>query len=387
MNDVNVTIIGGGIVGCAVAEACSGLGLTVVLLEQETDVARGTTSRNSGVSHGGMYYPEGSLKARFCVQGRRLLKDFCTKEKVSYKECGKLIVATSEKEIPVLDYLFERGQRNGVEDLEILDATEIAHRESGIHAVAALWSPRTAIVDAEGATRAFARKAQNSGAEIMTSARLDFLKKSTNGWKVGIEPSGPERSEGWIHKSDFVVNAAGLFADRVASMAGFNIGQRQWCQTPVKGNYFLIDPEHSGRVGCLVYPVPPADHSSLGVHLCLDLAGQLRLGPDVEIEPGLTAKQLSYKVDDNRMKDFYHGAVGFLPWLKAEDLSADMSGYRPKLAVSGFKDFVVHLEDRMVNLIGIDSPGLTSATALAQYVAQMIVNPASDKIETETPEC
>jgi len=385
MSEINVTIVGGGIVGCSIAAVCGRLGLSAVLIEKEDGLARGITSRNSEVSHGGMYYPTGSLKARFCVQGRRLLKDFCTSAGVGYQECGKLIVAVQDDEVSQLENLLTLGQANGVEDLVLLDAEQIAGMEPDIKAVAGLWSPRTGIVDAEGATKALAHSATEAGVQIMTSSVLDSLERRNGLWQDGVVSNGEGLRQGWTHQSDFVVNAAGLTADDVAAMAGVDILSRAWRQVWVKGNYFRINGEHSGRIKSLVYPVPPQDHSSLGVHLCVDLAGQLRLGPDVEIfngnskgsdkgvEPG---RHLAYHVDSDRADRFFQGAQRFLPWLKLEDLSPDMSGYRPKLATQGFRDFVVVQEDAplegLINLIGIDSPGLTSARALAEHVGKML---------------
>ncbi len=391
MSTTDVTIIGGGIVGCAIAAVCGRLGLNTVLLEQESGLGRGTTSRNSEVSHGGMYYPEGSLKARFCVEGRHLLKAFCRESGVGYRQCGKLIVAVSEDEITELEKLQELGRANGVEDLKMLNEAELNSLEKEVSAVAALHSPRTAIVDAEGATRAYARVASENGVQIMTSAALESLEQKDGNWRVGVRPATGHRREGWNHSSDFVINAAGLSADKVAALAGVDVQSRGWILVPVKGNYFRINTVHEGRVSRLVYPVPPLDQSSLGVHLCLDLNGQMRLGPDVEVEAFdkdlVPADSLSYHVDPSRADSFFQGARRFLPWLDEQDLTPDMSGYRPKLATQGFRDFTVKREDGLldglINLIGIDSPGLTSAAALAEYVGCLL----TDKDETRISGC
>lgn len=382
MSDVQVTIVGGGIVGCAVAEVCGRLGLSAVLVEREAGLGRGTTSRNSEVSHGGMYYPTGSLKARFCVRGRHLLKDFCARAGVEYRQCGKLIVAVRQEELPALQEILDLGLANGVEDLEILDSAQVARLEPNIEAVAALWSPHTGILDAEGAARAFARAGAENGVQIMTSSVVQGLERRDGSWRVDIQPAADRRREGWTHTSDFVVNAAGLSADRVAALAGVDIVQRGWRLVLVKGNYFRIDPRHAGQVARLVYPLPPVDHSSLGVHLCVDLAGQLRLGPDVQWDVGDKTldpdRGLSYHVDPQRADSFFRGARTFLPWLERADLSPDMSGYRPKLARTGFRDFIVQRETGLlaglINLIGIDSPGLTSGAALAEEVGRLLMD-------------
>jgi len=381
---VDITVVGGGIVGCAVAAEVSRLGLSTVLVEMESGLGRGTTSRNSEVSHGGMYYPTGSLKARYCVAGRRLLKEFCRDAGVGYRECGKVIVAVEVEEIPELERLLALGQANGVEDLSLIDASELAILEPEVQAVAGLWSPRTAIFDAEGAARAFARQSAEQGAQVLTGSRVTGLDRFQDHWRVTITPNRDGRREGWEHTSRIVINAAGLWADRVASLAGIDIAGRGWTQHLTKGNYFAVTNAHDGRVTRLIYPVPPASGSSLGVHVCLDLAGQMKLGPDLEIMPddprGANTSvgdfDLDYRVDPGRQTSFYEDARRFLPWLELDDLTPAMCGLRPKLAVSGFGDFVIQREtddfSGLINLVGIESPGLTCAPAIAVAVADLV---------------
>lgn len=384
MFDVDVTVIGGGIVGCAVAAEVSALGLSTVLLEMESDLARGTTSRNSEVCHGGMYYPTGSLKARCCVAGRRMLKEFCLTAKVGYRECGKIIVAVQEDEIPELERLLALGLANGVEDLRLIDGDELAALEPEVRAVAGLLSPRTGVLDAEGAARAYSQLAGQRGAQVMTGCRVTSLEMAAGGWQVGISPTGPRRRDGWQHSSRIVINAAGLWADKVAALAGIDISARGWKQHLTKGNYFAVSNVHDGRINRLIYPVPPSSGICLGVHVCLDLAGQMKLGPDLEILPvdprqsgvALTEFNLDYRVDPERQTSFFEDAQRFLPWLKFEDLAPAMCGMRPKLVLKGFGDFVIQRESDdfpgLINLVGIESPGLTSAPAIALMVVDLI---------------
>jgi L-2-hydroxyglutarate oxidase LhgO len=369
--EVRVTVIGGGIVGCAVLDAVARRGLSAVLLEADGALARGTTARNSEVAHGGMYYPAGSLKARWCVAGRRLLRAFCAEAGVGYREFGKLIVAVDEAEVPRLEALHARGLANGVEDLVMLDRSACAALAPDVTAVAALRSPRTAVCDAEGAARALARRAGEHGAAVLTDAPVAALDPGPGGWLVHTAPAG--RRSGGSHTSGWVVNAAGLSADRVADLAGDGHPR----QVLVKGNYFAVAPRHAHRLRQLVYPVPPADGSSLGVHVCLDLAGQLRLGPDVEpLGEAADPDRLDYGVDPDRGAAFFDGARRFLPWLQPADLTPGTSGVRPRLAAEGFCDFLVEVRPAagggIVNLLGIDSPGLTSAMALADHVADLL---------------
>jgi L-2-hydroxyglutarate oxidase LhgO len=384
MFDLDVTVVGGGIVGCAVAAEVSGLGLSTVLLEMESGLARGTTSRNSEVSHGGMYYPTGSLKARHCVAGRKLLKEFCGEAGVGYRECGKVIVAVQETEIPELERLLALGQANGVEDLRLIESVELTTMEPDVRAVAGLYSPRTAVFDAEGATRAYARLAAERGAQVLTGSRVTGLDRLQDGWGVTITPTGDRRREGWRHTSRIVINAAGLWADRVAALAGIDIAQRGWMQHLTKGNYFSVNNAHDGRISRLIYPVPPALGTSLGVHVCLDLAGQMKLGPDLEAMPSdprdahtsVGEFNLDYRVDPGRQESFYEDARRFLPWLEMDDLTPAMCGLRPKLKLTGFGDFVIQREaddfGGLINLVGIESPGLTSAPAIAVAVADLV---------------
>jgi len=364
-----VTIIGGGIVGCATAAAVASPGRSVVLLERHDRLAAGTTSRNSEVAHGGMYYPPGSRKARWCVEGRRLLKQFCADAGVGWRDVGKLIVAADADGEAELQRLLERGRENGVEGLRLVGRDELRRLEPAVAGAAALFSPATAVFDAEGAARALARRAVDAGAQVLTAAAVTALAPAPGGWDVTVARGG----ETWTHRSRRVVNAAGLEADTVAAMAGLDpdaLGLRQhW----VRGSYFAVDPRHAGRLRHLVYPVPDPRVDTLGVHVCLDLAGQVRLGPDYEPLP---RRVEDYRVDPARGALFFAEASPLLPFLEPDDLSPAFAGIRPKLGVTGFHDFVVRREEGefagLVNLVGIDSPGLTSSMAIARAVARLL---------------
>ena len=369
MLTIDVTIIGGGIVGCATAAAVASPGRSVVLLERHDRLAAGTTSRNSEVAHGGMYYPPGSRKARWCVEGRRLLKQFCADAGVGWRDVGKLIVAADADGEAELQRLLERGRENGVEGLRLVGRDELRRLEPAVAGAAALFSPATAVFDAEGAARALARRAVDAGAQVLTAAAVTALAPAPGGWDVTVARGG----ETWTHRSRRVVNAAGLEADTVAAMAGLDpdaLGLRQhW----VRGSYFAVDPRHAGRLRHLVYPVPDPRVDTLGVHVCLDLAGQVRLGPDYEPLP---RRVEDYRVDPARGALFFAEASPLLPFLEPDDLSPAFAGIRPKLGVTGFHDFVVRREEGefagLVNLVGIDSPGLTSSMAIARAVARLL---------------
>jgi L-2-hydroxyglutarate oxidase LhgO len=376
---VDLTIIGGGIVGCATAAAVARSGRTVVLLERADRLATGTTSRNSEVAHGGMYYPTDSLKARYCVRGRRLLEAFCAEAGVRFHRCGKLIVACDDDELPGLESLLSRGLENEVEGLAMLDGRTVKSLEPAVKCRAALYSPATGVVDAEGAAHAYARLAAERGVEVMTGARMRSLHRGPAGWVLRVE-RGRER---WEHRSAVVINCAGLRADEIAAEAGLDLDAHRCRQSWVKGNYFAVDPRHAGCIERLVYPVPPPARDTLGVHVCIDLAGQLRLGPD--FEPLGTDRNEDYGVDPSRSEAFLLGARRFLPFLERGDLRPAMSGIRPKIAGDApFRDFVIRAEtgpmDGLINLIGIDSPGLTASPAIAEHVAALV-----DAREPEAP--
>jgi L-2-hydroxyglutarate oxidase LhgO len=282
---------------------------------------------------------------------------------------GKLIVAISEAEEPELERLLDLGRENGVEGLRFLTAGELHRMEPHVKATAALYSSCTAVLDAEGAACAYARLATDRSAQILTGAPVDRLTKKEGAWLV--EVSAGQR-EGWAHRSRWVVNAAGLYSDRIAALAGLDIGAEGLHLHWVKGNYFSLPPARQGLVQHLIYPVPPANGSSLGIHLCLDLGGQIRLGPDMEPVSPVE----DFRVDPERGRQFFESASGFLPFLTEEELTPAMAGIRPKLAADRFADFVVRQEvgdlEGLINLIGIDSPGLTSSPALAEAVAELI---------------
>ncbi|MBT4292690.1 NAD(P)/FAD-dependent oxidoreductase [bacterium] len=356
MISVDVTVVGGGIIGCAVADKLSAAGFKPLLLERESQLATGVTSRNSEVIHGGMYYPTDSLKAKCCVDGRRQLVQFCIENKIGYKKCGKLIVAVDQSDLPGIESLFNQGSDNDVENLVLLDQNHLNKLEPEVSAIAALYSPETGIIDAEGAAKALAHRAAENGAEIMCDSNVEAIEHNGN-WQVTVSRG----SEKWTHKSRIVINCAGLDAD---SLVDSDVKQKF-----VKGNYFSVNNGHFGKISRLIYPVPPTGKDTLGIHLCIDMAGCMRLGPDYEQFDG----DLDYTVDPNRADSFYEGASKFLPFLKRKDLTPAFAGIRPKIDTDKpFADFHIENRDGLINLIGIDSPGLTSAMSIADIVTQKV---------------
>lgn len=364
-------VVGGGVVGLACAAELARRGWWTVLVEREPTYGRGTSSRNSEVVHAGIYYQPGSLKARLCVEGRDRLYAYLAARGVPHDRCGKLIVATEEAELPELEKIAARAAANGVHDLRWLSAAEVRAAEPGVRAVAALESPSTGIVDAHALMHALAGDAQQAGADFAFGTEVAGVARSADGWTVTVRDAAGAEDE---VEAGLVVNAAGLYADRVARLALPDANGALPTQEWVKGNYFSVRPGSAVRARRLIYPCPHPDLRGLGTHLTLDLAGGQRLGPDVERLPEAVE---DYRVDEGRRRAFYEAALRFLPGLVEDDLSPAYSGLRPQVeAVDGFRDFYLAREDARgapgwINLIGIESPGLTCALAIAERVAAL----------------
>jgi len=367
--DTGLTIVGAGAVGLAVAARLAPRFPELVLLERCARHGQETSSRNSEVIHAGLYYPTGSLKARLCVRGKHLLYEIAERHGLPHRRTGKLVVATSEPELPELDRLLARGAANDVA-LERLSAEAARALEPNVASVGALSSPTTGVVSAHGLMDFLLQQATARGATLQLRAELVAIERRGADYALTIRT--PDGNESF--SSERVVNAAGLESDRVAALAGIDVdaaGYRlHWC----KGSYFAVAPRKAGLVSRLIYPVP--GHVSLGVHAVLDWDGRLKFGPDAEY---LKERRLEYAVDPTRRAFFLEGARRLVPAIGAGDLTPDMAGIRAKLQGpgEGFRDFVVREEaDRglpgLVNLIGIDSPGLTSCLAIAEDVERLL---------------
>ena len=373
MDRVNVVIIGGGVVGCAIACELSGRMEDVFLVEQSPRLGMATSTRNSGVIHSGIYYPPAFLKARFCVEGNRLTKEFCAARGVPHNNCGKIVVAQSQSEIAELEALAANGQANGVEGLKLVGPERIRQREPHIKAAAALEVPSTAIVSAEELVKAFARIATDQGASVLPNARVRKLEPRPDYIAVEIEFGNQADGENLtteIVEAQCVVNSAGLYADEVAAM----LGNHTYRIYPVRGEYAEVVRARADLVNALVYPLPHHDRLSLGVHLTKTLWGTVLVGPTARY---ITDKN-DYEHDRLPLEEFFQDARGLLPELRPEDLRLAYSGIRPKLVPPGGKgmaDFVITRDvahPRAIHLVGIESPGLTSAPAIARHVARLV---------------
>jgi L-2-hydroxyglutarate oxidase LhgO len=363
MDRVDAVVIGAGVVGLAIGRALALQGHETVVLERANAIGTGTSSRNSEVIHAGIYYPEGSLKARLCVAGRRQLYAYCESNGVAHRRCGKLIVATTEAQRGQLAEIRDRALRNGVTDLLPLDGVQLQALEPELSALAALHSPSTGIVDSHGLMLALQGDLEAAGGALALLSPVLSIGAGENEWVVSVGGESPMELAAAI-----VVNAAGLWAPAVAAtVAGLAAAQVPSARY-AKGNYFSL----SGRApfSRLIYPVPEA--AGLGVHLTLDLAGQARFGPDVQwIEPA-TPEAIDYRVDASRAAAFEAEVRRYWPGLPAGALQPAYSGVRPKLHAPGGAalDFCLqgpaeHGLAGLLNLYGIESPGLTSSLALA----------------------
>jgi L-2-hydroxyglutarate oxidase LhgO len=383
-----VVVIGAGVVGLACARALARAGHWVLVLEREGKYGRGTSSRSSGVIHAGIYYRPGSLKAALCLEGRERLYAYALERGVPHRRCGKLIVATSPAEIPELEALRAQASANGVE-LEEVGRGWLRRRAPGVTAVpgGGLWSPETGIVDAHGFMDALVGDAAAAGADVVCQASVVAAEAVGDGWRLGVRrgdagtrrhgdgatsafPSTSESGATETIEAARVINAAGLYADDVARLVLPDVDARGLALEWSKGNYFAIRTGARAPVDCLVYPCPQPERHTLGVHLTLDLDGAQRLGPDVE---ALAARVEDYGVDPGRAPAFLEAARRYLPHLTPDDLSPAYAGIRPaRRNLAGYGDF--HIAEDLpgwVNLVGMDSPGLTAALAIGRVVAEL----------------
>jgi len=363
MEQVDCVVIGAGVVGLACARALALAGREVIVLEAAGAIGTETSSRNSEVIHAGIYYPPGSAKAVLCVQGRELLYRYCETHGVAHRRCGKLIVATEPGQVAALYRIQAHAAANGVDDLRLVAAVEVRAMEPELRCVAALYSPSTGIIDSHGLMLALQGEAEDRGAMLALHSPVSGGELQPEGIALDVGGAEPMRI-----LARTLINSAGLMAQRVAaSLRGFPPEKVPPCHY-AKGNYYSL----VGRSPFthLIYPVP--ETAGLGVHLTLDLAGQARFGPDVE-----WITEIDYDVDLRRADGFYRAIRDYWPGLKDGQLAPGYAGIRPKLGGpdAPASDFLIqgpqeHGIAGLVNLFGIESPGLTASLALAEQVVR-----------------
>lgn len=363
---IDVAVIGAGVVGLAVARALALTGREVIVLEKNGAIGAETSSRNSEVIHAGIYYRPGGLRARLCVAGKEMLYRFCADHGVAHARCGKLIIALDDAEEVRLAALKHNAEANRVNDLEIISGAAAQALEPGLRCRAALLSPTTGIIDSQGLMLALQGATEAAGGAVVLNAPVLSVESRPEGLALAI--GGAAETE---IVADIVVNAAGLHAEKVArAIAGLDSSSVPAVRY-AKGRYFTV----SGRApfSRLIYPMPGPD--SLGVHYTLDLGGQTRLGPDIEWDVALG----DYAVDTGRRHAFWQGARGFWPDLAEEQLQPGYAGLRPKITGPGEEgDFridgpEVHGVRGLVNLFGIESPGLTACLAIGEAVRLVVL--------------
>lgn len=368
-HDVDSVVIGGGVIGVAVAWALALAGRAPLLLEKNARLGEETSARNSEVIHGGLYYAEGSLKGRLCVEGKRALYRFCAARGVPHRNTGKLIVAAEPGEWAALERIDASARVNGVTDLVFLDRAETLRREPALDVAGALWSPSTGIVDSHAYLLALLGEAEAHGAETVRGAEVlggavapgggaALRVRSAEGGEIGL-------------RARLVVNAAGLWAQRVAARIEGVDPATIPPQHLAKGSYFAL--EGRAPFSTLIYPAPGG--GGLGVHLTLDMAGRARFGPDAEWLDGATPETLDYAVDPARADRFAEAIRRYWPGLPEGALHADYSGVRPKISTDPTQaaDFRIDGPEvcgapGCVMLYGVESPGLTASLAVAQAV-------------------
>jgi len=371
MMDAEITIIGAGVVGLAIAEELSGKHSNVFVIERHPTFGQESSSRNSEVIHAGIYYTKDSLKASLCVEGKKLLYEYCKKYDVPHNNCGKLIVATSEEEIAVLEEIRRTAMNNGLDDLVVLEKEQIFEMEPNIFALMALFSPSTGIIDTHSLMKQLETNTINNGAQIAYGSEVTGIKKLESGYEITLLDADKLT---YTFTSGIVVNSAGLASDTVSGMVGIvdeNL-KINFC----KGEYFRINPPKNRLVKRLIYPVPYQNMEGIGIHVTIDMGGGVKLGPDVNF---LESNVYDYKLTPSKQESFYKSAKKYLPFLEFDDIAPEMAGIRSKIQKPGDpqRDFYIAEESNrgfpgFINLIGMESPALTSSIAIAKYVSGLL---------------
>ncbi len=370
----NVIIIGGGVVGNAIARELSRFQMTVALLEKEPDVGMETSCRNSGVLHSGINYKPGTLRAKLAVRGNSMMDRLCADLKVKIKRIGKLTTALDEDELPGVKRLMDQGTANGVPKLEVLDNAAMQKIQPGVCGIAAVWSPSSAIISPYGLTIALAENAHANGVEYFLRHAVSAIVKAADG-KFAVKTN-----DGKSFGADIVINAAGLSSGKISALAGVTAGNngeslKIW---PCRGEYYVLDKRLDGTLKTLIYPVPGAKDAGLGIHLTPTVDGNILIGPSADYIP--EERPEDYKVTAPVLEDLRREGQKLLPDIKMSDFIRNFAGNRPKRTApseGGNGDFIIEEAKDLrgfINLVGIESPGLTSAPAIAEMVRELVAN-------------
>lgn len=369
MEKMDITIIGAGIVGLSITSSVAHPGKNVLLVEKHVKFGQETSSRNSQVIHASIYYPAGFLKGQLCLEGNEMMYKLCSSKNIPHKNLGKLIVAVNEKEEAMLDDLLKMGKANGAKGLEIISGKKVKELEPNVNARAAILCPTSGIVDTHRLMAYWESHAKENGAEIAYGVEVNRIEKTGDGYRVHVIDADGQHFDFFTR---ILINSAGLNSGNIAAMAGIDIDKAGYHIHYLKGMYFRVGRGKEKMATMLIYPVPPRP-GSVGVHTVPELDGGMRLGPyDVWVD------QIEYNVDESLRNIFYTEAKSFLPFIELEDLYPDTAGIHPKVQKPDepMKDFIIAHESQrglpgLINLIGIESPGVTASPAIGQYVSLM----------------
>ncbi|MCX6153758.1 MAG: NAD(P)/FAD-dependent oxidoreductase [Candidatus Kapabacteria bacterium] len=370
--DYDVLIVGAGVVGLSCSAILSSAGLSVLCVERHTSFGSETSSRNSEVIHAGIYYPQNSLKALLCVAGNRSLYDWCNKYQVPHRRLGKYIVASTEDELSKLESIYSNSQKNDVPDISRITQSEINRMEPNVRAMEALFSASTGIIDSHKLMESFEYVARENGCDFAYNHKLVSIEKLNVCFKSTLIL--PDNNKFDV-KTNFIINSAGLESDNIAAMAGIDIEKENYRLHFCRGHYFRIKSSKKHLATHLIYPIPPSH--GLGIHLTIDMNSELKLGPDTDF---LENNIYNYTVSEELKDKFYSAASLYLKGLEREDIYPDQAGIRPKLRATGdeFRDFIIQDESdkglpKLINLIGIESPGLTCSIEIGKMVKNMVM--------------
>jgi glycerol-3-phosphate dehydrogenase len=356
----DVLVIGAGAIGCAIARELSKFKIKTTLLEKDTDVGSGVSKGNSGVLHTGLYYPKGSLKAKLCVEGRLMFPELAKQLDVPYKLCGKHVIARTKEELKDLEGLKAVGEGNGVKGLTLISGEELKKREPHLDALYALYSPVAGIFPPYLFTIALAENALNNGVKVHVNNEVSAIKQVNGGYKVTT-------NQGDFY-ADVVVNSAGLYADKISAMIGLD----DYTLYPCRGEYLLLDKTCGSLISSMVYPVPPKIAGVLGVHLTPTLDGNILIGPTEEF---ITSRE-DTRTTKEKIRQLIEGAKSLLPSIPLNQVIYGFAAVRSKITPpeeKGSRDFIIREDlENFINMIGMESPGLTSSPAIAKLIVQVI---------------
>jgi L-2-hydroxyglutarate oxidase LhgO len=368
--DYDVVIVGAGVVGLAIAGFSADGKKNILVVEKHETFGRETSSRSSEVIHACIYYEKNSLKAELCVKGNEMLYELAEKYSIPFKKSGKLIVAVNEKEDAKLPEIFDKARGIGAKRLKIVGRKEIAKLEPNVAAVSAIYCPTSGIIDSHLLMKHYYNRAKDAGADFLFGGEVTGIERKSAHYELLIKEKNGSESK---ISARLVVNSAGLFFGKIAEIAGFDIDKLKYKIFYRKGEYFRVQKKLAKMPAMLIYPVPPED-ATVGIHTVPELSGGMRLGPRDS-----WSEELDYSVDASLLNEFYEACRHFLPVLEKDDITPDMAGFQAKRFGPNEKsrDFVIREESdngypNFINLIGIESPGLTSSPAIGAMVKELI---------------